>query len=373
MYILPFLVIFRYNLASYMRIYKNFNLKNYNAFKLTVFAKYFAKVNTISDLKKLLKKYRKEKKFILGDGFNTLFTKNFNGLVIKINIKGIRFIKDLPKSVLIEVGAGEDWNKFVLYSVNNNFSGIENLALIPGTVGAAPIQNIAAYGQSFGETALKIKGININTLKEETILAKNCKLYYRDSLFKHELSNKFVITSVIVKLFKESHYDLNYHGRLPYESLKAELSKYGHEPYSPKDIAKAVIHLRKIKMPDFKKIGTAGSFFKNPFVSKSKFEDLKKIMPDLQAYPINKMLYPHPNDPVFKLANFVKIPAGRLLDELGWKGKIINRVGTFKNHALVVINNGNATPKDIITFTNAMKKDVYINFKIQLETEVNII
>src|SRR4030067_310275 len=126
-----------------------------------LYSLFFPKLKTTLDVKTLLKKYRKEKIFILGDGFNTLFTKNFNGLVIKINIKGIRLIKNLPKSVLIEVGAGEDWNKFVLYSVNNNFSGIENLALIPGTVGAAPIQNIAAYGQSFGETALKIKGINI--------------------------------------------------------------------------------------------------------------------------------------------------------------------------------------------------------------------
>ncbi len=246
--------------------------------------------------------------------------------------------------------------------------------MIPGTVGGAVTQNIAAYGQTFSEVVEKVKGIFLSDLGTLSVLSSSdCCFYYRDSIFKHDLKSKFIVTSVIVKLSKTPRYDLNYHGRAAYESLAGELAKFSQPPFSPKDVAQAVIRLRQFKMPDWHVMGTAGSFFKNPFVSKEKFAELLKSLPDLQAYPVDHMLYPNPDDPVFKMADQVKIPAGRLLDELGWKGKRIGNVGTFEKHALVVVNYGGATGQEILEFTQKMQEDVKKNFGIELEPEVNIL
>ncbi len=362
-----------------MKILKDYNLKKLNAFKTEVSAKYFVEITSFKELVETIQNpiVVNEKIFVIGDGTNTLFTSNFDGLVLKINIFGKKIINEGDDFVVLEVGAGEDWPSLVMFTVENGWSGLENLAYIPGTAGAAPVQNIAAYGQNFGDSALSVTGLNLETLNEETITASDCKFFYRDSIFKNELKNKFIVTTVTLKLYKTPHFDINYFGSKPYESLETEIKKvspdYPNTPLTPKIVAQAVISQRSIKLPDWHKVGTAGSFFKNPFVSIDKFESLKKEIPDLQTYPVDKMLYPNPDDPVFKMSDKVKIPAGKLLDQLGWRGKSIGKVGTFEKHALIVVSQKGAKANDILNFTNKMKADVFNNFQIRLEEEVNII
>ncbi|EKD62987.1 MAG: UDP-N-acetylenolpyruvoylglucosamine reductase [uncultured bacterium] len=360
-----------------MKIITDYNLKRLNSFKVNIKTKYFVEIKKREDLREISKSslLKVEKFHILGDGTNTLFTQNFDGLVIKISIPKKQILSDDTKEVLVKVNAGENWHKFVMWSVNNRLSGIEDLSLIPGTIGAAPVQNLAAYGQNFGAVTKEVEGISLDTNKLETITKNECKFYYRDSIFKHELKNKFFITSVSVKLSKTPHFSTDYFGSAPYESLKQELIKIVPDlnNLTPKIVAQAVTNLRRIKMPDWTKVGTAGSFFKNPVVTKNKYRQLLKVVPNLQAYPVNEMLYPDPDDPIFKMANYVKIPAGRLLDELGWKGKRIGNVGTFEKHALVIINHGNATGQEILEFSQKMQEDIYTNYDLKLEPEVNII
>lgn len=357
------------------KLLKNVNLLPYNTFKVNAVAKYFAKVHSPDDLVSALTSLNPDTSpiFILGQGANTLFVKNYDGLVLLNEIKGKKVLCEDRKSVTIEISSGEDWHNFVMWSVDNGWSGIENLAYIPGTVGAAPIQNLAAYGQNFGECVVSVTGFYLDDLKIQTLSYKECEFYYRESIFKHKLKNKFIITSVTVRLSKIPIYDTGYHSRFAYESLESILKKISPPPYTPKQIAQAIISLRQIKLPDWTKLGTAGSVFKNPFVSKEKYEDLKNKITDLQIYPVNKMLYPNPDDPVFKMADMVKIPVARLLDELGWRAVRIGNVGTFDKHALVVVNFGNATGKEIYDFISRMKDDVEKTYDIRLETEVNII
>lgn len=329
------------------------DLKPFNTFGVSVQAPNFSIVRTESEIPKT------DDVLILGEGANVLFTKDIDKPVVKNELKGIKKIDD----VTFEVASGENWHEFVMWTVEQNLSGIENLALIPGTVGAAAVGNIAAYGQNVGEIIESVRGFHLN-LRDLSVLSHDeLNFTYRNSSVKD-----FFVTSVIIKLSKTAHFDTNYHSR--FESLKSELPE---PPYTPKMIAEAIIRLRTKKLPDWHKIGTAGSFFKNPFVSKEKFEGLKKVMPGLQAYPVNKMLYPNPFDPVFKMADLVKIPAGRLLDELGWRGKRIGNVGTFEKHALIVVNYGGATGLEILDFSQKMQDDIKKNFAIDLEPEVKII
>ncbi len=360
-------------------ITEHFDLSKNNTFKVSVKASYFTEVHTEDELLKVLSHttHKDSPLLILGEGANILFTKNFNGLIIKNSLLGRKIIEETEKDVTLEIGAGENWHNFVMYSVVNRWSGIENLALIPGTVGAAPVQNVAAYGQNFGEVVVSVSGYNLDTINFELLTAKECKFFYRDSVFKHDLKDKFFITKVQIKLSKTPRFDTNYFGSKPYESLRSELEKinpnFPETPYTPQLVAEAVINQRKIKMPDWTVLGTAGSFFKNPFVSKQKYSELRATISQLQAYPVDHMLYPNPDDPIFQMSDMVKIPAGRLLDELGWKGKRIGNVGTFERHALVVVNYGGATGQEILEFTQKMQEDIKKNFAIELEPEVNIL
>lgn len=353
-----------------LQIQNDVDLSPFNTFNVRAFAKSFAVIHDIEDLRQLS---LDQPFLVIGEGANVLFTKDFDGLIIKNEINKELISLNTNKEILFEVSSGVNWHQFVMNSVSRNLSGVENLAYIPGTVGAAPVQNIAAYGQTAGEAIYFVKGWNLNSKSLEVIQSQNCNFYYRDSIFKHELKNKFIISSVVFKLSKIPKHDTNYHGRAPYESLAGELAKFSKPPYSSKAVAEAVTRIRQIKLPDWHKAGTAGSFFKNPFVSNVKFLQLQKQMPDLQVYPVDQMLYPNPNDPVFKMSNMVKIPAGRLLDELRWKGKRIGNVGTFEKHALVIVNQGGATGQEILDFSQMMKEDVKKNFEIELESEVNVI
>ncbi len=341
--------------------------------------KFFAKVTSAENANDLLDNLPEDitNVFILGQGANILFTKDFPGLIVKNEILGKKVVSEDDDGVVLEVAAGESWIDLVVWAAENGWSGIENLAYIPGTVGAAPVQNLAAYGQNFGESVVSVTGINISDRQLQTLTAKECQLYYRDSIFKHDLKDKFFITKVTVKLSRFPKGDVSYYNahtevnntRI---SLLETLKKIGPPPYGPKEIVKAVTSIRQTKLPDWHKLGTAGSFFANPFVSKGKFEQLSREITNLQAYPINAMLYPNPDDPVFKKVDQVKIPAARLLDELGWRGKRIRNVGTFEKHALVVVNYGGATGQEILDFTRQMQADIKSHFDIDLEPEVNI-
>lgn len=330
------------------------DLKPFNTFGVSVQAPNFSIVRQISEIPTNL-----ENALVLGEGANVLFTKDYQGQVLKNELKGIKQIDE----VTFEVASGEKWHEFVMMTVDQGLSGIENMALIPGTIGAAATGNIAAYGQNFGESVVSVK-----LSGGETRNVSECDFTYRNSNL-HEV----FVTSVTLKLSKQYKFDTNYYGSKPYESLQNELSKIGKPPYTPKQVAQAVINQRKIKMPDWHKIGTDGSFFKNPFVTKTKFDELKKQVPDLQAYPVDKMLYPNPDDPVFQHTDMVKIPVGKLLDVLGWRGKRVGNVGTFEKHALIIVNFGGATGLEILEFSQKMQEDIKRNFDIDLEPEVKII
>ncbi len=285
------------------------NLLPYNTFKVSVKAKYFLEVNSPEDIPN-------EKALILGDGANILFTKDYDGLVIKNNL----FRKKETEEGVFEVASGESWIDFVNFAVEDGWSGLEKLSLIPGTIGGALVGNIGAYGQTFEDIFVSAKS------GKEIFSKDQCQFGYRESAFKHELKNHLV------------------------ESVTVKLSK---SPDS-KRIAAETIALRKSKLPDWTKLGTAGSFFKNPFVSQEKLVELQKEIPDLPNFS-------------------KKIPAGFLLEKLGWKGKRIGNVGTYEKHALIVINYGGATGQEILDFTLHMQADVKKNFGIDLEPEVNII
>ena len=355
-----------------MKIYSNHSLKNHNSFKVDVKAKYFIKITQDKDVSEFLdlKKYHKDI-FILGGGSNILFQKNYPGTVVQIATKGINVIKEDNTYVLVEISAGESWNGFVHWAINNGYAGIENMILIPGTVGAAASQNIAAYGQNIEDVFESLDAVDISSGKSVVFDKKAMKLGYRESIFKRELRNKFIITNVRIKLGKNDFIDMSYHSR--YESLEGELSKFASPPYNIRDIAKAVSVIRERKFPDWEKIGTAGSFFLNPVIAKKELIELQKKVPNVQFYPIDKLTYPTPDDPKFVHADHVKIAAGWLLEELGWKGKWIGRVGTSPNQSLVIITQKGATAQEIIAFADKMKADAKKAYGITLLPEVNII
>lgn len=343
-----------------MEIQSNFSLKSHNTFGVDVKAKYFAYVTKMEDLKEILSnpKYKNEPKFFLGGGSNTLFTKDFDGSVIKINIRNINIVSENENSVEIEIGAGESWNGLVQYAVNNGFAGIENLTLIPGTVGAAPVQNISAYGQNFEDVFLSLEALNTESLEVEIFDKDKCKFGYRDSFFKNEGKGKYVILKVKIKLEKKLEINTEYQSR--YESLKGELESFTVPPYTIRDVSRAVSQIRFRKFPDWEKNGTAGSFFLNPIITKEKLAEIQKKLPEVQFYPTEN-------------ENQVKIAAGWLLEELGWKGKKVGNVGTSPNQSLVVMTFGPVKAQEILDFTKNMQDDFEKNFGIPLEPEVNII
>lgn len=332
------------------------DLTNFNTLRVPAKARDLIELTDVEQLKNISGEI-----LFLGHGANVLFTKDFDGTVVHVNLKGKKIISENDDEVIVEVAAGEDWHELVMWTVTSNWSGLENMALIPGTVGAAAAGNIAAYGQNQGDLVQNVEIYDLQTKKYERLTHDQCGFTYRNSDLK-----KYLIIKVIYKLSKSAQFSTDYHSR--YESLKDELAKFATPPYRIQDIAQAIINIRKIKMPDWTKIGTAGSFFKNPFVTREKYLRLSSQIKELQAYPIEKMLYPTEVD-----SDLVKIPAGRLLDELGWRGRTIGNVSTFDKHALVIINLGGATGKEIFDYAEMMRADVKKNFDIDLEYEVRII
>ncbi|MFT4696097.1 MAG: UDP-N-acetylmuramate dehydrogenase [Urechidicola sp.] len=335
-------------------IEKNKSIKKYTTFGVPVLAKYFTQFSDLKELKSVLsdKKLMEEELLILGGGSNLLFTKNFEGLVLKNNIKGISIEEENDSEVLIRSGAGENWHEFVMYCVDNDFAGVENLSLIPGNVGASPMQNIGAYGVEIKDVFHSLEAIEIKTGKLRVFDKEECNFGYRESVFKNSQKNEFIITSVVFKLYKTPTFNVSY------GAIGSELKKMKVENITIKAISDAVINIRQRKLPDPKKIGNAGSFFKNPVISAEQFEDLKLRFPQMSYYKLP--------------SGEMKIAAGWLIDYLGWKGTRKGDYGVHKNQALVLVNYGESEGKDIYDLSSLIMKSVLKNFQITLEREVNI-
>jgi len=328
------------------------SLKEYNTFGVEVLANNFNKAENEDEILNFLSE-NKNVPLILGGGSNILFKNNINKPILKIEIKGIEIIEENENTVYVSVGAGENWNDFVKWTLVKNYGGIENLSLIPGNVGSAPIQNIGAYGVELKDVFQSCRAISIDNKILKTFNKEQCNFTYRSSIFKEKLKNKYIISRVTFKLSKINHVINS-----EYKPLKDLLKIKGNLNPTIQDISKLVIKIRTNKLPDPKKIGNCGSFFKNPIISNSKFKNLNEYFSSVPNYKISE--------------NEVKIPAAWLIEECGFKGKNEGKTGTHKKHALVIVNNGGATGKEIYDFSQKIKKSVLKKFNILLEEEVNI-
>ena len=312
-----------------MNFSKNISLKKLNTFGIKANCKLFTEIHSKSQIKHLIQteEFKRNNYLILGGGSNILFTKDFNGLIIKNEIIGINILSENDHIKNVKVGAGVNWHKFVLWSIENGLSGIENLALIPGNIGASPIQNIGAYGVEVKDVIDKVWAINLKDGNEHIFTNLECKFKYRDSIFKNELKDKIMITHVSFNLSKTAIHNTSY------GDINEELSRLGAER-STKNICNAVINIRKRKLPNPDEIGNSGSFFKNPVIKSSKFKKLQGLYPDIVGYKMSE--------------TDTKVAAGWLIDKCGWKGHRNNDAGVHKNQALVLVNYGEATGKEII-------------------------
>ena len=333
---------------------ENFSLKKHNTFGINAKAKFFTEFDSVLKLKDILNSniYKNNKTFIIGGGSNILLTQDYDGLIIQHRIIGTYILEDNDNNVIVEVGGGVNWHEFVIWSVNQELSGVENLALIPGTVGASPIQNIGAYGMEVKETIQKVTALEIETQKIRTFSNKDCNFEYRKSIFKEELKNKFIITKVEFKLSKTP---LN---KTTYGAIEEELKNLNLQA-NPKNIADAVINIRNRKLPNPSEIGNSGSFFKNPIISTERFEELQKEFPNIVGY---------------KMSNTeTKVAAGWLIDNAGLKGYRKGDAGVHKNQALVLVNYNNASGQDIINLSKLVQKVILEKYGISIEAEVNFI
>lgn len=335
---------------------ENFSLKPYNTFGVDAKARYFTDVHSAEELIEALN-YSKTGTLpllFLGGGSNILLTRNFDGLAIQLNLKGTHedFIND--NEVLVTAKAGENWHEFVIFCLNKNYGGLENLSLIPGNVGTSPMQNIGAYGTEIKDSFVSCTVLNLENLQLETFNLEQCRFGYRDSVFKQEGKGKYVILEVTFKLTRKDHKI-----KTEYGAIKSELENLGIENPTIQDVSKAVINIRKSKLPDPKEIGNAGSFFKNPTIILTQFEELQQKFENIPGYANG---------------DFVKVPAGWLIEQCGWKGKQIGNVASHTLQALVIINaTGKATGQEIFDFSTQIIDSVKDKFGIELEREVNII
>lgn len=335
---------------------ENFSLKPYNTFGVDVKARYFIEVHNVEELKDALEfsDANTLPLLFLGGGSNILLTKDFNGLAIKLNLKGISEENINDNEVLVTAQAGENWHHFVMYCLQKNYGGLENLSLIPGNVGTSPMQNIGAYGTEIKDIFVSCKVLDLADLQPKIFNLEQCRFGYRDSVFKQEGKGKYVILEVTFRLTRTNH-----HIKTEYGAIKSELENLGITKPTIQDVSQAVINIRQSKLPDPEEIGNAGSFFKNPAIPLAQFEILKQKFENIQGYPNGSM---------------VKVPAGWLIEQCGWKGKQIGNVATHKLQSLVIINaTGHATGKEIFDFSTEIINSVQEKFGIELEREVNII
>ncbi len=334
-----------------MNIEKNISLKPYNTFGIDVRAKAFTNFETTDELQEGLSV--EEKRIILGGGSNILFTKDFDGLVLKNELKGIEVVKETDEHVFVKAAAGENWHQFVMHCVENNYAGLENLSLIPGNCGASPMQNIGAYGVEIKDVFHELEALHINERSVQTFSASACEFGYRESVFKRKYKDQFVILNVTYRLNKIPVFNTSY------GAIEQELQNMGVKELSIQAISQAVINIRSSKLPDPKQIGNAGSFFKNPTLPKAELERLQAIDASIPFY--------HVGD------THIKIPAGWLIENLGWKGVRKGDAGCHAKQALVLVNYGNASGKEIFDLSSEILASVKEKFDIDLEREVNII
>ncbi|MFN7912186.1 MAG: UDP-N-acetylmuramate dehydrogenase [Bacteroidota bacterium] len=338
-----------------MLIHNNFNLKALNTFGIESYAKYYIELNEEVEFKTLLTNsvFVNSEKLILGGGSNILFTKNFNGFVLHNKIKGINITEDSANHQIVKVGAGENWHEFVLWTIEHRLGGLENLSLIPGCVGASPMQNIGAYGVEIKDTFHQLEALDLNTGDKKVFSNNDCNFGYRESIFKNKVKNKYLITNVFFKLKKTPILNTSY------GAINEELTKLNILRPTIKDVSDAVIKIRQSKLPNPKELGNAGSFFKNPEIDVEKYENLKKVFPKLVSYALPENKY--------------KLAAGWLIEECGLKGFEINNAAVHVKQALVLVNKGNCSGKDVLELSNYVIQKVFNKFGVNLEREVNII
>ena len=334
----------------------NVNLRPYNSFGFDAIAKYFVEINTIDDLQTLIKSgvLQKHKTLILSGGNNILFQKDvFDGLVVYINTKGIEILREDGNEVVVRAQAGEDWPEFVRFCVSKGWHGVENLAYIPGKIGAAPIQNIGAYGMELKDSFLQCEAMDLSTGKSKVFTKEDCHFGYRESIFKRELKGQYVITSVDFLLKKNAPLHLEY------GNIRSYLEQNGIENPSLQQLHDAICAIRDSKLPDVNQIGSAGSFFKNPVISIEQFEDLQQQYPNIPHYPDTK--------------GMVKVPAGWLIEQAGWKGWRDEHVGVYDKQALVLVHYGGGTGQDIVELAHKIQDSVEKKFSIKIYPEVNFV
>ncbi len=342
-----------------MQIQENFSLKKYNSFGIDVMAKYFATFNDVIELEEFFINQTSNFQpptsniLILGGGSNILLTKNFDGIVLKNQITGIEKINEDVDHVYIKAGAGENWHSLVLYCIRNNWAGMENLSLIPGNVGASPMQNIGAYGVELKDVFYELEAFHIHEKKIIKFNLKDCAFGYRESIFKNKYKNQFVIINVTYKLLKKPVFNTSY------GAITNELDRMGVTELSIGAISEAIIQIRKSKLPNPADIGNAGSFFKNPTISKQQFEILKNEFPTIVGYQLDEQ--------------HIKLAAGWLIEQCGWKGYRAGDSGCYEKQALILVNYGNATGSEIFEMSEKIINSVEEKFNVVLEREVNIV
>ena len=338
-----------------MIIHENYSLKKLNTFGINASAQYFTELSSIEQIREILseQKFKSTSKLILGGGSNLLFTANFNGIVLKNNLKGIELIKEDKDFYYVRSAAGEVWHEFVMHCISNKYAGLENLSLIPGNVGAGPMQNIGAYGVEIKDLFYELEALHISDKKIITFNNAACKFGYRESIFKRELKNQFIITSVTFKLRKIPVFNTSY------GAIEKELEEMGVKELNIKAISQAVCNIRSSKLPDPKVIGNAGSFFKNPEITFTNYEILKEKFPGIVGYDLGN--------------GNVKLAAGWLIEQCGWKGKTFGDAGVHKLQALVLVNYGSAKGSEVFELSQKIMDSVKEKYGVELEREVNII
>lgn len=338
-----------------MKLQENSSLKRYNSFGIDVKARYFSLFSSMEQLREMFDNElsASNAQLILGGGSNILLTKNFDGIVLKNGISGIEIVKEDQNHIYIKVGAGENWHQFVLYCVNNNYAGIENLSLIPGNVGASPMQNIGAYGVEIKEVFFELEAFHRKDKVIQKFSLEDCEFGYRESVFKNKYKDQFVITSVTYRLNKKPSFNTSY------GAINQELERMGVKELSIQTISEAVINIRTSKLPDPVELGNAGSFFKNPIIPNGQFNELKKAFANIVAFPSGD--------------GHTKLAAGWLIEQCGWKGYRKGDAGCYPKQALVLVNYGAATGNEIFELSEAIIESVEQKFGVRLEREVNII